>query len=198
MPYRGMTALTSRITEGCVRDWAQELNPHSRNYLYYFLKYLDWAKVKGYWASAEEMLDDHAKHAKAADQREQYKHLDVLSMYVRGKGTGSNDRRQTYHAFSNFYSYHRRPLPALPRNEAEKLFKPSEQDAKRAVQLQPLQPEEVRQLVLHAPMPYKAVFAVMFQGTLGLAEFMQFNANWERIAGELDKPGPSSIIGVVS
>ena len=48
MPYRGMTALTSRITDDCVRQWAGELNPHSRNYLYYFLKYLDWAKPKGY------------------------------------------------------------------------------------------------------------------------------------------------------
>ena len=139
------------------------------------------------------MLNDHAKHAKSPDPQEQYRHVDVLSPYVKGKGTGSNDRRQTYHAVSSFYSYHRRPLPNLPRNEAEKLFKPSERDARRAVELQPLQPEEVRQLVLHAPMPYKAVFAVMFQGAMGLAEFMQFNANWQKIAGELDRPGPVKV-----
>jgi hypothetical protein len=75
----------------------------------------------------------------------------------------------------------------LGRNEAQKLSNPNELDTKRALELSPLQLDEVRLLNLNAPMPYKAVFAVIFQAAMGLAEFDQFNrTGWKRIANELD------------
>jgi integrase len=191
LPYKGLGSF--KIEEDSVRKWAGDLNPNTINYVHYLLKYLEWAKAEGYWLSAQEMLKEHAKLSRSTDQKKKYKHLDILSSYIKNKGTGSSDRRNTWHAVSGFYSYHRRPLPTLARLESEKLFKPSERDTKRALDLPPLSPEEVRQLVLNAAMPYKAIFAVMFQGAMGLAELSQFNSNWQKITNQLDEPGPLKI-----
>jgi integrase len=193
LPYKGLESFEGKIDEQCAREWAEDLNPHSMNYIHYFLSYLEWAKMKGYWKSAQEMLDEQGKLSRSDDKKDQYKHVDILASYIKSKGTGLSDRRNAWHAVSSFYSYHRRPLPRLGRNEAEKLFKPSERDAKRAVDLPPLQPDEVRRLILGANMPYRAILMVMFQGAMSLAEFGQFNTNWQKTVDKLDEPGPLKI-----
>lgn len=179
------------MSEPCLQRWIEDLNPHSKNYAYYFLKYYDWFRGKRYWDSAERMLNDF----KALKDEERFAHVDRLKEYIKSKPTGTSDKRNTWHAVSSLYAFHRLTLPKLGRNEAQKLFNPNELDTKRALELSPLQLDEVRQLILNAPMPYKAVFAVLFQGAMGLAEFDQFNrTGWKKIISELDKPGPAQVI----
>jgi len=189
MPYKGLESF--KIEDECVRSWADDLNPTTaKNYVYYFLSYIDWVKAKSYWRSAQAMLKDYAK----LDQKEQFKHVDILKEYVKSKGTGSNDKRITWFAVRSFYEYHRLPLPKLSRNEASRVFKLSEADKHRALELAPLKLEEVRQLILNMPQPYRAALMVMFQGAMGLAEFIEFNNGaWRKVVENLEKPGPTRV-----
>jgi len=189
MPYKDWRSF--KVEEDCIRRWGEDLNPESaRTYVYRFLRYLDWFRSKGYWPSAKAMLDDYER----LDEKGRFKHVDVLKRYVRSKGTGANDRLNTWCAVRSFYEFHRLALPKLPRNEASRVFKPSEADGRRALELAPLKLEEIRELVMNLRQPYRAALMVMFQGAMGLSEFIQFNENvWHNIKDDLDKPGPTRI-----
>jgi len=186
VPYKGLESL--RIEEECVRRWAGDLDPTTaKNYVYYFLGYLDWVKSQGYWRSAEAMLKDCAR----LDEQERFKHVDALKAYVKSKRTGTVDKRNTWFAVRSFYEYHRSPLPKIPRNESSRLFKPSEADKRRVLELAPLRLEEVRQLIMNVSQPYRSALIVMFQGAMGLAEFTEFNQSaWHKVAQDLENPGP--------
>lgn len=186
MPYKGLQSF--KMEEECIKRWVEDLNPTTaKNYVYYFLSYLDWVKSRNHWQSAKAMLGDYGK----LDEKERFKHIDVLKQYVKSKKTGTSDRWNAWCSVRSFYEYHRLPLPRLPRSEASRIFKPSETDKRRALELAPLMLEEIRELVMNMRQPYRAAFAVMFQGAMGLAEFAQFNENtWQKVIEELDKPGP--------
>ncbi len=185
MPYKNWESL---VNEECVFKWGKELNPNTaKNYVYYFVRYLDWAKERGYWNSAQEMLDEYKKLPKG----EEYKHLDALIEYVSSLDTGLNDRKNRFQAVRSFYEYHRCQLPKLSRAEAGRIFRPSEADKKRAIELKPLEIDEVRRIILNAPMPYKAALMVVFQSAMGPSEFNQFNTRvWKKMITKLDEDGP--------
>jgi site-specific recombinase XerC len=189
MPYKGIESFD--IEEKCIRTWAEDLSPSTvKNYVYYFLGYLDWIRSKGYWKSAQEMLDDYSK----LEGNDQFKHIDTLKEYIKSKGTGSSDKRITWFIVRNFYDYHRLPLPKISRTETSRLFRPTEADKERALKLAPLQLDEVRQLILDLPQPYKAAVMVMFQGAMGLAELIQFNqSSWEMVVKDLDNQEPMRV-----
>jgi len=186
MPYRSWESLG--VKEDCIREWASDLSPKTaRNYVYYLLHYIKWAAEHGYWKSATEMLEDY----RSLDPDERYKHLDILERYIKSCKTGSSDRRARWYAIKSFYEYHKLKLPELPRSRMSALFRPSEADKRRAIELKPLELEEVRKIVLNAPQPYKAAIMTMFQGAMGLAEFEQFNRiAWKSVIKKLDRPGP--------
>jgi len=189
MPYKDWRSL--RVEEDCVRRWGEDLNPESaRTYVYRFLHYLDWLKSSRHWSSAKAMLDDY----ESLDEKDRFNHVDLLKRYVKSKGTGTNDRLNTWCAVRSFYEYHRLSLPNLPRNEASRVFKPSEDDKRRAMELAPLRLEEIRELAMNLRQPYRAALMVMFQGAMGLSEFIQFNESaWHNVKDDLDKPGPTRI-----
>jgi hypothetical protein len=186
MPFKSLDSFN--IEEPCVKRWAEDLNPSTaRTYVFYVMKYVEWVKGKGLWKSAQEMLDDYAK----LEPKAQFKHVDVLKEYVKSKGTGTNDKKNTLFAVRNFYEYHRLALPRLSRNENARILKLSETDKRRAMELAPLKIEEVRELILNTQQPYRAALMVMFQGAMGLAEFFQFNQKvWRKIADKLKDDGP--------
>jgi len=186
MPFKDLGSFS--IEEDCVRRWAEDLNPATaKNYVYYFLRYLEWVRSRRYWRSAKAMLEEYGE----LDQKEQFRHLDVVKRYVKSKGTGSSDRLNTWCAVRSFYEYHRAALPKLPRNEASRVFKPNESDKRRALELAPLRLEELRELAMSMRQPYKAILMVIFQGAMGLAEFAQFDENaWHNVVESLEKPGP--------
>ena len=60
MPFKDLGSFN--ISEDCVRRWAEDLSPNTaKNYVYYFLGYLDWTKTKKYWRTAKAMLDEYDK-----------------------------------------------------------------------------------------------------------------------------------------
>ena len=57
----------AKAQEPCVLEWMGQLNPNTKNYAYYFLRFYDWFRAKGawekpgqavQWKSAREMLDE--------------------------------------------------------------------------------------------------------------------------------------------
>ena len=70
--------------------------------------------MKGYWPSAETILDDYELLETA---RERYRHVDILKRYVKSRDSGSSNRRNIWYAVRGFYAFHRLPLPNNPRNE---------------------------------------------------------------------------------
>jgi len=190
MPYKSLESL--KVDEDCILDWLRELGPKTAlNYGNYFLRYMDWFREEGYWVSAQAMLRDYES---LDSDRDRFGHVDVLKRHIRSKGTGSNDKRNAWQSVRSFYSFHRMPLPSLPRNEAARLFRPSEEDKRRALELAPIKLDEVKRLILNTPQPYKAAITVIFQGAMSLAEFTQFNLRgWKSMLDELDEPRPVKI-----
>lgn len=137
------------------------------------------------------MLDEY----EALDEKGRLTHFNRLKEYLESKGTGSNDRRNTWFAVSRFYRFGHQPrLPDLEKEEKDELFKASEADAQRALHDAPLVLEEIRRIALNMRMSHRAAFIVMFQAALGRAEFELFNKqSCEYIQGDLDKPGPMQV-----
>lgn len=95
MPYRDWKSLAK---EKCVFDWGKELAPGTAlGYVYYFQKYLEWLKEKGYFNSAQELLED----CKKLSLEERYKHLDLIIEYISSLNTGTNDRKNRFQAVIN-------------------------------------------------------------------------------------------------
>ncbi len=189
MPYKSWESL--KVEEECIREWASALSPSTaRSFVYYFLHYLKWVKNKGYWQSAQEMIDD----CKKLPQDERYKHLDVVLKYIRSLKTGISDRKNRFTTIRNFYDFHRVPLPRPSKADIARCFRPSEADKRRAIDTKPLEIDEVRRIILNASQPYNAAFMVMFQSAMGLSEFEQFNTiSWKKVVKELDREGPIRI-----
>jgi hypothetical protein len=192
MPYKSIESLVKRfnVDEDCVLRWMRDLNPSSRNYPYYFLLYREHFMQAGIWVNAQALLDDWRQ----LDEEHRYKHFDAVNAYITSRHTGTYDKRGTWNAVRNFYLHHHCQFPRLTRAEAEKMFAISELDKKRARELVPLQLEEVRQLIIHAKMPYQAVFCIMLQAPMSIQEFKDFNRNqWQDVVKNLGKPGPIQV-----
>jgi hypothetical protein len=189
LPYKGLESLN--IKEECIEKWAHDLSPRTaRNYAYYFLNYLKWCKKKKLWITATEMLKDYRE----LSGTEKYKHQDALMEYVKTKKTGTSDRRHTWFAVRSFYAYHRLPLPKASSSELSRMFRPSEDDKRKAVETPPLMLDEVRRLILNAQHPYKAALMTLLQSGMGLAEFEEFNtAGWKKAVTNLNAEGPLRI-----
>ena len=189
MPYKGLESLS--IKEECINKWARDLSPRTaRNYAYYFLNYLEWCKKKRLWATAEEML----KNYKALSSTEKYKHQDALIEYVKTKKTGTSDRRHTWFAVRSFYAYHRLSLPKATSSELNRMFRPSENDKRKAVETSPLMLDDVRRLIMNVPHPYKAALMTLLQSGMGLAEYEEFNlAGWRKTTEKFTTPEPLRI-----
>ena len=184
MPYKSIDSFN--LDEPCLVRFAHAIK--NKNTIYYVLSYLKWAKGKGYWQSAQQMLDEY----EALDEKGRLTHFNRLKEYLESKGTGSNDRRNTWFAVSRFYRFEHHPrLPDLEKEEKDELFKASEADAQRALHDAPLMLEEIRRIALNMRMPHRAAFMVMFQAALGRAEYEIFNRqSWESIKGDVEKTGP--------
>jgi hypothetical protein len=116
IPIAGFVATAGRyksidsfnLDEPCLVRFAHAIK--NKNTIYYVLSYLKWAKAKGYWQSAQQMLDEY----EALGEKERLTHFNRLKEYLESKGTGSNDRRNTWFAVSRFYRFEHDPrLPAM-------------------------------------------------------------------------------------
>lgn len=134
------------------------------------------------------MLEDYES---IIEDKKRFKHVDILKEYIKSKGTGSSDKKNTCYSVRSFYAFHRLPLPRILKNESSRLFKPSKHDKLRSLESSPLKLEEVKKLILNASQPYKAAFTVIFQSAMGLAEFTQFNIEgWMRVIKRISDAGP--------
>jgi hypothetical protein len=189
LPYKGLESL--RIDEEPIRKWALDLNARTaRNYAYYLLRYLEWCRKQKLWPSATAMLKEYA----GLSAREKYRHMDALIEYVKTRRTGTSDRRHVWFAVKNFYAYHRLPLPEASKSELTRMFRPSEEDKRKAVETPPLMLEEVRRLILNTQHPYKAALMLLLQSGMGLAEYEEFNQiAWKETLETVNTEGPSRI-----
>lgn len=199
MPYR-FASLLAKCDEKCVRDWIRSLNPKSKSYAYYFLKYREYVTQQKFWTSAQAMLDDHTKCLEAPEKKTKFKHLDIIIPYVTGKltskgdGAGISDKRNTWFAIRSFYEFHRCELQSLRRTDSDKMFAPSELDDERVSEERPLTLEEVHRLIMNAPIPYNAVLITMLQGAMAEEEFTQFNKRaWKQVINKLDDQIPTEV-----
>jgi hypothetical protein len=190
----------AKCDEKCVQEWIKTLNPKSKSYVHYFLKYREYVTQNELWPSAQAMLDDHIKCLEADDKKTQYKHLDTIIPYVVGKRTvkgnaaGISDKRNSWFAIRSFYEFHRCDLQPLRKADADRMFAPSELDDERVSEERALTLEEVHRLIMNAPMPYNAVLIIMLQGAMAEEEFTQFNKRaWKQIVNRLDEPIPTEV-----
>ena len=196
LPYQSIESMarTFGVDEEIVWKWLNELGG-SRNYAYYFLHYRRWFMEKEYWRNAQEMIDEY-NHL---DELGRAKHVEHLEEYVKSKKTGSNDRKQVWHAVKHFYSNSIvstvPTIPTLPRTKAGKLFALSELDKSRNAQKVKLTDENISDLITAAKMPYQAIFMILSQSGMGLAEYEQFNKTvWRTVIDKLDSTQPVQLL----
>ena len=183
-----------------MHKWIRSLNPHSKSYAYYLLKYREYVIQQNFWTSAQAMLDDHTECLESHDKKILFKHLDVIIPYVtakltrKGEAAGISDKRNTWFAIKGFYQFHRCDLQNLRKTDADKMFAPSELDDERVSEERPLTLEEVHRLIMNSPQPYNAILVVMLQGAMAEEEFTQFNRKaWRKIVDKLDDPLPTEV-----
>jgi len=104
MPYKDMASIKrifkKKIDDDLIWKWADSLQPHQTSKLLYMLHFWLWArrpkrvkgqrqtgsdKEGGYWNSSREMLDDYTRCKKSGDPDLEFRHLNIVKEYVKGK-----------------------------------------------------------------------------------------------------------------
>lgn len=179
------------------------LREGSKSYVPYVLDFVKWGKAQGHWKSAsDDMLPRWKQLRNGRNEDAQNDFLSVVHDYVsnksdtHGKLTGNVDRQNCWAAICNFFRHKhkykkigKQPLPDLDPEDENRLFRISEGDKLRAQFLGSMNVDEANLIIDNAPMPYRAVFAIMLQAGFGGAEFQIFNETaWREIVKESANP----------
>jgi integrase len=180
---------------GLVEAWLDDQNrPGTRRLFgFHFKKFWGWVESEGLFRTPEEMLKDY----EGKGGRKQYGHVEIIKRfmrYLRDEGYSVNSRISMLTALRNLYAYNGTPLPKISRSDLRKMYEPSEAEARKALERRPVRVGDLRAALMEAEEPYRAIFQVMYQSGMGLAEFHLFNREgWGQIRDQLDKPGPMRV-----
>jgi integrase len=180
---------------GLVEAWLDDQNrPGTRRLFgFHFKKFWGWVEGEGLFRTPEEMLKDY----EGKGGRKQYGHVEIIKRfmrYLRDEGYSVNSRISMLTALRNLYAYNGTPLPKISRSDLRKMYEPSEAEARKALERRPVRVGDLRAALMEAEEPYRAIFQVMYQSGMGLAEFHLFNREgWGQIRDQLDKPGPMRV-----
>ncbi len=162
-------------------DWMNRLNSDEtkEKFLPLFQKYFEWVKNKGYYGTPDEMIK--ARQEQENTLKEAFKHIQLIIDYLKLSNLSEGDIRSTYIAIRSFYKHNQAELPKweikIRKDSNLKIKTPQE----------PITLEEMRQLLINAPIREQAIFLISLQCGLDRSTFAKaFNLfAWEQISKQL-------------
>jgi len=159
-----------------VKAWLNRLTQSTRyNYLRAAYEFFSWIKHQpGYEGlDPEELLEIQEK----CQGRQRFKQLSVLQTWIQQQDIRLGTKQLRYTAVRSYYAHNHVPLPRDPtfRLRAEKPPVESE-----------LTFEDLKKIILSCNPTYQAAYLIMFQGSMGCAEFEYLNENsWPEVKAQL-------------
>jgi len=167
-----------------IKAWLKRLRSEEtkEKFLYLFLEYVTWVKAKGYFESADAMLE-HKQFAQK--DKDRYQHINMIEDYLDEKGFPASKKKSTYTAIRSFYKHNKGELPSY-------VIRFNDKEPRHTVTQQPITLDEVRQMLTNADPRMKAVFLCMLQSGMDRSTFTEhFNFNcWSEIAKQLGGENP--------
>lgn len=167
-----------------IKAWLKRLRSEEtkEKFLYLFLEYVTWVKTKGYFESADAMLE-HKQFAQ--NDKDRYQHINMIEDYLEEKNFPASKKKSTYTAIRSFYKHNKAELPSY-------IIRFNDKEPRHIVTQQPITLDEVRQLLTNADPRMKAVFLCMLQSGMDRSTFTEhFNFNcWSEIAKQLGGENP--------
>jgi len=199
LPYKGLDALRRRTKDELILEWSRTLSEKSRTKLYEVILFSEWVAGKGYFTTVREMIEDHDRCLLSTNKKTKYKHVEMVKKYIRTKGTKPTDRKIALSSIRAFYSDQHSDLQVFRPSDLQRMFAPDE-DEKGAYgdeESKAFSLEELQQLITGLPMPYSAVVCAVWQSSMDMSAFSQFNRKlWRRMGNfenMLNMPGPLRI-----
>ena len=161
-----------------VKAWLSRLATSTAyNYLGAAYDFFNWIKQQPGYEGLEpgELLELQDK----CHGRERFKQLSMLQTWIQQQDIRLGTKQNKYSAVRSYYEHNHVPLPRDPsfRFRADKPPVESE-----------LTFEDLKKIVLSSNETYQAVYLIMFQGTMGCAEFEYFNENsWPEVKAQLEE-----------
>lgn len=161
--------------------WMNRLNAEEtkEKFLPLFQKYFAWVKTKGFYKTPDDMI----KHRQEQENtlKEAFKHIQPIEDYLKTSNLSQGDIRSTYIAIRSFYKHNQAELPKW----VIKIRKDG--DLRISTPQEPITLEEMRQLLINAPIREQAIFLISLQAGLDRSTFAKaFNIYaWEQISKQL-------------
>lgn len=161
-----------------VRAWLGRLASSTRyNYKLAAYDFFNWiSQQPGYeGVTPDELLEVQDK----CQGRERFKQLSMLQTWVQQLDIRLGTKQIRYSAIRSFYEHNHVPFPkdATFRLRADKPPVESE-----------LAVEDLKKIIISSNKAYQAVYLIMFQSSMGCAEFEHFNHNsWPEVKAQLDE-----------
>lgn len=161
-----------------VKDWLNRLEPSTQyNYRIAAFEFFNWVKEQPEYEGLEpeQLLDLQDK----TQGRKRFKQLSMLQTWVQQLDVRLGTKQVRYSAIRSFYEHNHVPLPkdATFRLRADKPPVESE-----------LAVEDLKKIIISSNKAYQAIYLVMFQSSMGCAEFEYFNLNsWPEVKTQLEQ-----------
>lgn len=150
-----------------VEAWLNRLEPSTAyNYLGAAYDFFNWIQEQpGYEGlEPEELLELQEK----CQGRKRFRQLAMLQTWIQQQDVRLGTKQIRYSAIRSFYEHNHVALPRDPTFRLRADKPPVESE---------LTFEDLKKIILSCSEAYQPVFLIMFQGSLGCAEFEYFNMN---------------------
>lgn len=161
-----------------VNAWLNRLAPSTRyNYVIAAYEFFNWiSQQPGYeGVTPDELLEIQDK----CQGRERFKQLSMLQTWIQQQDIRLGTKQIRYSAIRSFYEHNHVALPKDPTFRLRADKPPVESE---------LMFEDLQKIILSCNEAYQAVYLIMFQSSMGCAEFEYFNHNsWPEVKPQLEE-----------
>ncbi len=157
-----------RFPEGSesVKNWLSRLAPKTaRDVGYSFKRWMDWTSLNGGQFS-KFSPDDLVDHQAKGDNGSRYEILDLIQKYIRDLNLRAKSKSKYYTTLRSFFLHNRAALPEDPSFKIRSDVAP----VKSRLTL-----DIYKKVVMAANECYAAIYTSMFQGGMGIGEFLYWN-----------------------
>jgi len=164
-----------------IKKWLDNLSEASAGrYIIYAYEYFMWIETEApepYRGKSPEQLLD--MQDVCVRHRERFQQVDLLQAWINKRHGAYKTKALFKSAVYSFYAANRVPLP----RDANFKIQPDKPSINGFLSI-----EELKQVILSSNELYQAVYTIMFQSSMGIAEFQYFNTHsWPQVKEQLDQ-----------
>lgn len=170
-----------RNQHAVIDEWLNNFQANTqKNYATYAFLFFKWIETEApepyLGKTPEELLD---MQDRCVRQRERFEQVELLKKWINTRKGAYGTKQQLKMVIYAFYASNHVPLPKDTNWKA----KPDHATVNGAMTV-----EEIKQIILSSNKLYQAVYTIMFQSSMGIAEFQYFNTHaWPQVKEQLDQ-----------